>query len=98
MGVLVPDRAATYKRIAKVDLRIPPKVSAEARDLIASVSVCLPFSFSFLLLLSGANQLAWAPPQLLQYDPEKRLALTEVRKHPWIVRYRAKTPDPEVAE
>ncbi|KAI9451119.1 kinase-like protein [Lactarius psammicola] len=61
---------ATYKRIAKVDLRIPPKVSAEARDLIAS---------------------------LLQYDPEKRLALSEVRRHPWVVRYRAKTPTPEVA-
>ncbi|KAF8259623.1 kinase-like domain-containing protein [Lactarius quietus] len=33
---------ATYKRIAKVDLRIPPKVSAEARDLIASVRVPFP--------------------------------------------------------
>ena len=35
-------------------------------------------------------------PQLLQYDPEKRLALSEVRKHPWVVRYRAKTSTPEV--
>ncbi|KAI0299493.1 kinase-like domain-containing protein [Russula brevipes] len=56
---------ATYKRIAKVDLRIPPKVSAEARDLIVN---------------------------LLQYDPEKRLPLSEVRRHPWVVRYRPKTP------
>ncbi|KAI0072038.1 kinase-like protein [Panus rudis PR-1116 ss-1] len=54
---------ATYKRIAKVDLRIPSKVSPEARDLIT---------------------------RLLQYDPEKRLALSEVRKHPWIVKYRSK--------
>jgi len=40
------DAAATYKRIAKVDLRIPPKVSAEARDLIVNVrswSGPLPF-------------------------------------------------------
>ncbi|KAI0250438.1 kinase-like protein [Lactifluus subvellereus] len=58
---------ATYKRIAKVDLRIPPKVSAEARDLIVN---------------------------LLQYDPEKRLPLADVRRHPWVVRYRVKTPSP----
>jgi hypothetical protein len=31
-----PD-AATYRRIAKVDLRIPPHVSPEARDLISKV-------------------------------------------------------------
>ncbi|THH30581.1 hypothetical protein EUX98_g3605 [Antrodiella citrinella] len=54
---------ATYKRIAKVDLRIPPTVSPEARDLIT---------------------------RLLQYDPEKRLALSEVRKHPWIMKYKPK--------
>ncbi|KAI0265612.1 kinase-like domain-containing protein [Gloeopeniophorella convolvens] len=56
---------ATYKRIAKVDLRIPSKVSAEARDLIVN---------------------------LLQYDPEKRIPLTEVRMHPWVARYRTKQP------
>lgn len=55
---------ATYKRIAKVDLKIPPKVSPEARDLII---------------------------RLLQYDPEKRIPLTEVRRHPWIVKYRSKS-------
>lgn len=54
---------ATYKRIAKVDLRIPSKVSPEARDLIT---------------------------KLLQYDPEKRLPLEDVRRHPWIVKYRSK--------
>ncbi|KAN0114226.1 Protein kinase-like domain containing protein [Russula decolorans] len=59
---------ATYKRIAKVDLRIPSKVSAEARDLITN---------------------------LLQYDPEKRLPLSEVRRHPWVVRYRSKVPTPQ---
>ncbi|KAI9064624.1 kinase-like protein [Trametes sanguinea] len=54
---------ATYKRIARVDLKIPSKVSPEARDLIT---------------------------KLLQYDPERRLPLSEVRKHPWIVKYRSK--------
>ncbi|KAI0330816.1 kinase-like protein [Cubamyces sp. BRFM 1775] len=54
---------ATYKRIARVDLKIPSKVSPEARDLIT---------------------------RLLQYDPERRLPLSEVRKHPWIVKYRSK--------
>ncbi|KAI0061766.1 kinase-like protein [Artomyces pyxidatus] len=56
---------ATYKRIAKVDLKVPPKVSADARDLII---------------------------KLLQYDPEKRLPLADVRRHPWVVRYRTKAP------
>ncbi|KAH9950636.1 kinase-like protein [Amylocystis lapponica] len=56
---------ATYKRIARVDLRIPSKVSPEARDLII---------------------------RLLQYDPEKRLPLADVRRHPWIVKYRSKGP------
>ncbi|KAI0785119.1 other/AUR protein kinase [Abortiporus biennis] len=56
---------ATYKRIARVDLKIPPKVSPEARDLIT---------------------------RLLQYDPEKRIPLNEVRRHPWIVKYRSKGP------
>ncbi|KAF7799406.1 hypothetical protein EIP86_010639 [Pleurotus ostreatoroseus] len=55
---------ATYKRIAKVDLKIPSKVSPEARDLII---------------------------KLLQYDPEKRLPLSDVRKHPWILKYKSKT-------
>ncbi|KAL1950035.1 hypothetical protein VTO73DRAFT_5157 [Trametes versicolor] len=54
---------ATYKRIARVDLKIPAKVSPEARDVIT---------------------------RLLQYDPEKRIPLAEVRKHPWIVKYRSK--------
>ena len=30
---------ATYKRIAKVDLKIPDKVSREAKDLITRVSI-----------------------------------------------------------
>ncbi|ETW82109.1 hypothetical protein HETIRDRAFT_318059 [Heterobasidion irregulare TC 32-1] len=29
---------------------------------------------------------------LLQYDPDKRIPLSDVRKHPWIVRYRTKAP------
>ena len=32
---------ATYKRIAKVDLNIPAKVSAEAKDLITRVSIAI---------------------------------------------------------
>lgn len=54
---------ATYRRIARVDLRIPPHVSPDARDLIS---------------------------KLLRYNPEERLALTEVARHPWIVKYRPK--------
>ncbi|KAG8214699.1 kinase-like protein [Butyriboletus roseoflavus] len=54
---------ATYRRIAKVDLRIPAHVSPEARDLIS---------------------------KLLKYNPEERLPLVDVSRHPWIVRYRPK--------
>ncbi|KAH9992883.1 other/AUR protein kinase [Russula vinacea] len=62
---------ATYKRIAKVDLRIPSKVSADARDLITN---------------------------LLQYDPERRLPLADVRRHPWVVRYRPKITSPQAGK
>lgn len=51
---------ATYRRIAKVDLRIPDTVSAEAADLIR---------------------------KLLQHDPEKRIPLEKVLRHPWIVKH-----------
>lgn len=52
---------ATYKRISRVDLKIPPSVSPEAADLIR---------------------------RLLQHDPNKRLPLEEVARHPWILQYR----------
>lgn len=51
---------ATYRRIAKVDLKIPDTVSPEASDLIR---------------------------KLLQHDPEKRLPLEKVLRHPWIVKH-----------
>lgn len=54
---------ATYRRIAKVDLRIPSLVSPDARDLIT---------------------------QLLKYNPEERIPLTDVSRHPWILKYRPK--------
>ncbi|KAJ3069915.1 spindle assembly checkpoint kinase [Podochytrium sp. JEL0797] len=53
---------ATYRRIAKVDLKIPSFLSKEAGDLIT---------------------------KLLQYQPEKRIPLDQVMKHPWIVKHDA---------
>ncbi|KAF7371049.1 Kinase-like protein [Mycena sanguinolenta] len=53
----------TYARITKVDLKFPPTLSSDAKDLIS---------------------------KLLVYDPQQRLALTEVLRHPWIVKYRLK--------
>jgi aurora kinase len=58
-------RDATYRRIAKVDLRIPAFVSPDASDLIK---------------------------KLLQYDPEKRYPLEEVKNHQWIVKNRPSWP------
>ncbi|KAJ7226144.1 kinase-like protein [Mycena pura] len=60
------DRASvknTYRRIAMVDLRFPPTIPTEAKDLIA---------------------------KLLKHDPQVRLPLAEVQRHPWIVKYRPK--------
>ncbi|KAF9068559.1 kinase-like protein [Rhodocollybia butyracea] len=51
----------TYRRIMRVDLRFPPGMSAEVKDLIA---------------------------RLLQHEPQERIALTEVLRHPWIMKYR----------
>ncbi|KAJ7356624.1 kinase-like protein [Mycena albidolilacea] len=51
----------TYRRIARVDLKFPPNLSADAKDVIS---------------------------KLLQYDPQKRLALTDLLRHPWLVKYR----------
>ncbi|KAJ3743856.1 kinase-like protein [Lentinula raphanica] len=53
----------TYRRIMRVDLRFPPGMSAEVKDLIA---------------------------RLLQHEPQDRILLTEVLRHPWIVKYRPK--------
>ncbi|KAF8060875.1 kinase-like protein [Lyophyllum atratum] len=53
----------TYRRIAKVDLKFPPTVSIEVKDLIT---------------------------KLLQYDPQRRLALPSVLSHPWITKHRPK--------
>ncbi|KAH3681486.1 hypothetical protein WICPIJ_007565 [Wickerhamomyces pijperi] len=58
-------RDDTYKRIAKVDLKIPEFVTPECADLIRS---------------------------LLQYDPEKRFPLSEVKNHPWILKNKAQWP------
>lgn len=52
---------ATYRKICKVDLRIPDSVSPEAADLIR---------------------------RLLRKNPAERLPLTQVRQHPWVVKYR----------
>lgn len=38
------------------------------------------------LLLTPSRQL-----QLLQFEPEKRLPLSDVSNHPWIVKYRSKS-------
>ncbi|KAK4687841.1 hypothetical protein P7C73_g2291, partial [Tremellales sp. Uapishka_1] len=54
---------ATYKRIVKVDMKIPDTISPEAADLIR---------------------------KLLKYDPQERLALSEVLVHPWIKKYESR--------
>lgn len=71
-------RLATFRRIVAVNYSIPEKVSAEAADVIWKVCPC-----SDVLFLSHLVQ-------LLQYDPQERLPLSEVLNHPWVVKYRPK--------
>jgi hypothetical protein len=49
---------ATYKRIAKVDLRIPDYVSREAKDLITKV--CIPLGFYVHVLIGVVYYIAFA--------------------------------------
>jgi aurora kinase len=70
--------SATYKRIREVDLHIPSHVSKEAADLITRVSP------------GAALFYTQADRQLLRYNPEDRLPLSEVLKHPWIKKYEKK--------
>ncbi len=68
----------TQRRIARGEMTVPKSVSPEARDLIERVSLSI-------LYLGFWPKLT--PFQLLVLDPEKRIPLTEVQKHPWIVKH-----------
>lgn len=67
----------TQKRIARGDMRIPSFISPEARDLIKKVCH----------VSSVESSLCFNALQLLVLDPEKRLPLDEVQRHPWILKH-----------
>jgi aurora kinase len=66
----------TKRRIVKGAYTVPSFVSSEARDLIKNVSAAK------VTLRIDANSV-----QLLVLDPEKRIPLEEVERHPWIVKH-----------
>jgi aurora kinase len=66
----------TRRRIVRAEYTVPSFVSSDAKDLIKKVSSL------YLNLTVVSNSL-----QLLVLDPEKRIALEEVERHPWIVKY-----------
>jgi len=66
----------TKRRIVKGEYTVPSFISSDAKDLIKKVS-SLYLSSDMI-----ANSL-----QLLVLDPEKRIALEDVERHPWIVKY-----------
>lgn len=81
-GLSIPDNfeADTMKRIATVDFKFPSGFTADAKDLIGKVRLCLsPFKF-----------VSYWPYvlQLLKLEPEERLPLSEVMVHPWVTRNR----------
>ena len=67
----------TQKRIARGEMTVPAFVSKEASDLIKRVSN--PWDVPSRALLTRT--------QLLVLDPEKRISLDDVQKHPWIVKH-----------
>jgi aurora kinase, other len=67
----------TQRRITRCEMTIPPFVSKEAQDLIKRVCFIIDF-IEFKLLTYR---------KLLVLDPEKRITLDDVQRHPWIVKY-----------
>ena len=67
----------TQRRIARGEMAVPKFVSPEAKDLIERVS-----DIQVLEIFGKANA-----PKLLVLDPEKRIPLGDVQKHPWIVKH-----------
>ena len=68
----------TQRRIARGEMTVPKFVSPEAKDLIERVSRERLYPMYFI----HADFI-----QLLVLDPEKRIPLTQVREHPWIVKH-----------
>lgn len=67
----------TQRRIARGEMTVPSFVSPEAKDLIKRVSHRLTQTSKSVTNLS----------QLLVLDPEKRIPLEEVQRHPWIIKH-----------
>jgi aurora kinase len=66
----------TQRRIARGEMTVPSFISPEAKDLIKRVSDKARTSKNLTDL-----------PQLLVLDPEKRIPLEQVSKHPWILKH-----------
>ncbi|KAG8876755.1 spindle assembly checkpoint kinase [Tulasnella sp. 332] len=69
-------RSGAYKRIARVQYTFPDHLSEEAKDFIRRIISKTPNSFVRTSM------------QLLKYDPERRMALSDGLNHPWILKYR----------
>lgn len=67
----------TQRRIARADMTVPSFVSPEARDLIKRVR-----EGARITVRSATNII-----QLLVLDPEKRIPLDDIPRHPWIVKH-----------
>jgi aurora kinase len=67
----------TQRRIARADMTVPSFVSPEAKDLIKRV--CAPYCSR------QVHSLIFK--QLLVLDPDKRISLDEIQRHPWILKH-----------
>jgi aurora kinase len=69
----------TQRKIVRGEYTVPGFVSSEAKDLIKRVSYSPSAGLDvFVLILLS---------QLLVLDPEKRIPLEDVERHPWIVKH-----------
>lgn len=68
----------TQRRIARGEMTIPSFVSPEAKNLIQRVSLLQEIKLDLTVLILF---------QLLILDPEKRISLDDIQKHPWIIKH-----------
>ena len=91
-------QALTMRRIVQGDFKIPSYVGATARDFIRKVSIssfcrflCLFVLYAFFMgFEQRGSRIQLTIGQLLVVDPEQRMTIEQLVKHPWMVEHNRK--------
>lgn len=73
----------TQRKIVRGEYTVPGFVSSEAKDLIKRVRAPPPSTWCATM----PQQSVLTKTQLLVLDPEKRISLEDVERHPWIIKH-----------